>query len=169
MMVMMMLVMNMTTTTTTTSCDYTETIRAEAPGDPRSIESIKPSGNLDRSSRSSPRGAPIDRVDRALGDTRSIDSSRSSRSSPKGSPIDPVDRALGDPRSIESIEPLGIPDRSSRFDRDLRDPRSIDSSRSSRSRPKGSPLREPRSIDSSRSSPWGSPIDRFESFESIEP
>ena len=29
---------------------------------------------------------------------------RSSRSSPKGSPIDRVDRALGDPRSIESIE-----------------------------------------------------------------
>ena len=45
--------------------------------------------------KSSPKGSPIDRVDRALGDPRSIES----------------DRALRDPRSIESIEPSGIPDR----------------------------------------------------------
>ena len=41
------------------------------------------------------KGSPIDRVDRALGDPRSIESIRSS---PKGSPNDRVDRALGDPR-----------------------------------------------------------------------
>ena len=79
-------------------------------------------------------------------------------SSPRGSAIDRVDRALRDPRSIESI----------------------------RSSPKGSPLRDPRSIESiepsgipdrsSRSSPQGSPIDRVDralrdpqSIESIEP
>ena len=62
------------------------------------------------------------------------------RSSPKGSPIDfrssrAIDRALRDPRSTfdrvdRSIEPWGIPDRSSRsspkgspIDRALRDPR----------------------------------------------
>ena len=107
-------------------------------------------------------------------DTRSIDSSRSivpygipdrlsiesiDRSSPKGSPIDfrssrSIDRALWDPRSTfdrvdRSIEPYGIPDRSIRVDRALRDPRSIDSSRSSRSSPMGSPIdfRSSRSID----------------------
>ena len=67
--------------------------------DPRSIESIEPSGIPERSSRSSPRGSPIDRVDRALGNLRSIDSS------PRGCPIDRVDREFGDPRSIDSSRP----------------------------------------------------------------
>ena len=51
--------------------------------------------------------------------------------SPRGSSLDRIHQALADPRSTESIEPTGIPDRSSRFDRALRDPRSS---------PRGSPI-----------------------------